>query len=251
MGKKIVCVGRGGVGKSSFLGGAAFLLHNKSPLLIVDADPDESLISILGIKDNLKTISEVLFNIKEGSVSQDIKNFSLPEKIDYLLQHDALYEGDFFDFISLGIKWSEGCYCQPNNILKGTLGRLEKNYNFVLLDSPAGLEHINRRITNDVDYLFILLDPSQKSLQGVAKLEKLLKDIKINCRNTFLVANFRFPEESLRLIKEKTSLEAIGKLPHDKELEKINLEGKSFSHLDKSSPFLISLKEILEKTGIL
>ena len=131
-------------------------------------------------------------------------------------------------------------------LLKGLIARLEKNYHYVLIDSPAGLEHINRRITNDIDSLFILLDPSQKSIEGVLKFQKLLKDIKINVANIHLVANFRFPQESLSLIEEKTGLKALAKLPYDKDVERINLEGNSFADLDKKSPFLKALDEILK-----
>jgi len=251
MGKKIVCAGRGGVGKTSFIAGISLALKKFQPLLIIDADPDESLASLLGPDLKFKTISEVLFNIKEGKVEDRVKGLSLPERIDYLLQQDSLYEGDFFDFLSLGVKWSEGCYCQPNNILKAVIQRIERNYNFILIDSPAGLEHINRRITSTIDYLFILLEPSKKSFDSVGRFSRLLEELKIRTSNIFIVANHRFPEEDLRLITDRTGIDLLGKLPYDKEVEKINLEGKPLSGLSDGSPFFNQIRNILKLVKVL
>lgn len=243
--KKIISVGRGGTGKTSFIAGLSFVLRDKSPLLIIDADPDESLSHFLGA-ENFKTISEVLFDIKEKKVREEVEKLTLPEKINYLIQQEAIYEGDFFDFISLGVKWSEGCYCQPNNILKGIIKRLEENYNLVLIDSPAGLEHINRRITTDLDYLFILVDPSQKSLESIGRFKKLLQELKIKFKEIFIVANFRYPEDKLYLIEKETGLACIIKLPYDKEVEELTLKGEPFYKLSKNSLFLKKIKELVE-----
>lgn len=250
MGKKIVCVGRGGVGKTSFIAGLSFLLKEKQPLLIIDADPDENLAYFFGIEDKLRTVSEILFNIKEGKIAEEVKSLTLFEKIDYLIQQDGLYEGDFFDFLSLGVKWTQGCYCQPNNILRGLILRLEKNYNLVLIDSPAGLEHINRRVTDNLDYLFILVDASQKSFDSIIRFRKLLEDLRIGFKNIFVVANFRYPEKEINLIKEKTGFDCLGKLPYDREVEEINLKGKSFFDLSNDSLFLQEVRKIIKNAGL-
>lgn len=251
MAKKIVCVGRGGVGKTSFIGGASLILRSYKPLLIIDADPDESLAQSLGIPKEAKAISDILFDIKEGVISDQAKSFTLPERIDYLIQQDALYEADYFDFLSVGVKWTQGCYCQPNNILKSILKRFEKNYNFILIDSPAGLEHINRRITSSVDYIFILVDPSRKSLDGIVRFNKLLKELKIEFGHMYVVANYRFSSKDLHLVKEKTGYEALGRLPYDKAIEEANLKGIQFNELDAGNQFLSQIKQILQKVGIL
>jgi len=52
----------------------------------------------------------------------------------------------------------------PNAGLKGALESLTKTYKYVLIDSPAGLEHLNRRITSKVDDIFDIIDPSKNRL---------------------------------------------------------------------------------------
>lgn len=86
------------------------------------------------------------------------------ERIESKIWMHGIYEGDYFDFIALGTKWVEGCYCLPNAALKGALESLTKNYKYVLIDLPAGLEHLNRRITSKVDDIFDVLDPSKSPL---------------------------------------------------------------------------------------
>jgi len=248
--KKIISVGRGGVGKTTFIAGLSLLLKERGPLLIIDADPDENLSYFLGIEEDLKSISEILFNIKEAKIKKELERLPLAEKIDYLIQQEALYERDFFDFLSLGVKWTEGCYCQPNNILKGIIKRLEKNYNFVLIDSPAGLEHINRRITTELDYIFVLLDPSQKSLDSVERFKRLLKDLRIKFKEIFLIGNFRYPESKLHLIQEKTGSSYLAKLPYDKKVEELSLKGEPFTKLSPNSLFLKEIEKIIKEVRL-
>ena len=169
--RKIVAIGRGGVGKSSFIVLTAKYLksRNRGPLLLIDADPDQNLAELLGLDLNelkINTISDLLFDLRYGKIDEKMKSFSLSEKIEYLINQRALYEGDGFDLLSLGTKWAEGCYCQANNILKGFISGLEKNYAYVLIDSPAGLEHLNRRLTSSIDDVFAILDPTQKAFQN-------------------------------------------------------------------------------------
>ena len=251
MTKKIICVGRGGVGKTSFTSTLTLLLKEQAPLLLIDADSDENLANSLGISGHYQSISEALLSIKQNSYDAGIKNLPLSEKINYLLQQDCLYEGAYYDFLSLGVKWSEGCYCQPNNILKGIIMRLEKNYNFVIIDSPAGIEHVNRRITNSVDYVFILVDPSQKSIEGINKFVRLLKDLNVTYTDIFVVANYRFPDEKLKLVKEKTGFEVTGKIPFDEKVEQLNLDGSPLCDIGLSSPFITGISCVIEKSGIL
>jgi len=80
-----------------------------------------------------------------------------------------------FDFIAVGTKWVEGCYCLPDAALKGALGSLTKNHRYVLIDSPAGLEHLNRRITSKVNDIFDIIDPSKKSFDHVERAYRVAK----------------------------------------------------------------------------
>lgn len=250
--KKIVSIGRGGVGKTSFIALLAKCFREKKPILLIDADPDQSLAQMVGIdleKNGIKTISDILFDVRFDTIEENLKSLALADKIDLLFNQKCVYEGDFFDFISIGTKWTEGCYCQPNNILKGIIAKIEKHYNYVLIDSPAGLEHLNRRITSSVDEIFAIFDPSRKAFSNAKTAYKLAQEIGIKFRNFYAVANHRFPDELLGSIEKETGLKFAGKIAYDADAEKFALAGNSLLDLKDDSPAFKSVKEIIEKAG--
>jgi len=251
--KKIVSIGRGGVGKTSFIALLAKILRGKQPVLLIDADPDESLAQMVGAdlqEKGIKTISELLFDVKAEAVDESLKSLALADKIDFLFSQKGVYEGDGFDFISIGTKWTEGCYCQPNNILKGIIAKIEKHYSYVLIDSPAGLEHMNRRITSSVDDIFAILDPSQKAYNNARNALKLTQEIGIKFRNFYAVANYRFPDKLLGSAEKETGLKLAGKIAFDPDIERFSLEGRSLLGLKDDSPAVLSVKELISKAQI-
>jgi len=252
--KKAVAIGRGGVGKSSFIAILAKYLKSKNScsILLIDADPDESLGELVGVdlgKSQIKTISDLLFDVRYSKVSDSLKSFSLKEKIEYLINQKALYEGEDFDLLSIGAKWTEGCYCQPNNILKGLITDLEKNYDYVLVDSPAGLEHLNRRVTSFVDDVFVILDPTSKAFAHLERAYRIVSEIKIKFNNFYVLGNFRFSNELIDLIKAKPEIKYIGKLDYDKSVEEFNLKGQSLFQIKENSPMFVSIQKILTTIG--
>ena len=130
--KTLVIIGRGGTGKSSFVSLIAkcFIEKGQTPILLVDADPDQNLADMIGvdlIAEGKSTIAELLVKtfIKKGGTTVGVPP---TERIESKIWAEGLYESDNFDFMALGTKWVEGCYCMPNSALKGALGSLIKNY---------------------------------------------------------------------------------------------------------------------------
>jgi len=179
--KILVTIGRGGTGKSSFtaLMAKSFIEAGQAPLLLVDADPDQNLAEMLGIdlkEAGKSTIAELLVStfIEQGGTTVGVPP---TERIESRIWEKGLYESKSFDFLAVGTKWVEGCYCMPNSALKGALESLTKNYKYILVDSPAGLENLNRRITSNVDDVFDILDHSKKSMDMSRELTKSPKKL--------------------------------------------------------------------------
>lgn len=246
MGKKIVSTGRGGTGKSSFVALATKYL--KLPLLI-DLDPDQSLASMVGVdleEKEIKTVSDVLFDLQKKS--EDLSSIPLTDKLEYLLYSACIYESKDFDLISLGVKFTKGCYCHPNDILRGIIPKLAKNYAYTLIDSPAGLEHLNRKVVSNVDDLFVILDPSKKSRDNVERIQKLAEEIGISFNNFYLVGNYRF-RDGLESEFQDLHGTFLGRIEYDPNVEEYNLNGRSLLELPDNSPACLSVKEILTKAG--
>ncbi|RLI21059.1 cobalamin biosynthesis protein [Candidatus Bathyarchaeota archaeon] len=251
--KKLVTIGRGGTGKTSFVALMTKYLIEKGvePILLVDADPDQNLGEMLGIdlkEQGKKSISEL---IVETFIEGKGTTVGVPpsERMESKIWESGLYEGEYFDFIAIGVKWVEGCYCLPNAALKGAMEKLTKNYKFVLIDSPAGLEHLNRRITHQIDDIFDIIDPSKKSFDHVYRANRIAKEVKIQFENFYVVGGYRFPEHMGAEAEKITGMKYLGKIAYDENVEKYVFEGKSLLELPENSPAYLSVREIMRKAG--
>jgi len=251
--KFIVSMGRGGTGKTSFVALITkyFIESNKKPILLIDADPDQSLSDVLGVDfegEGKKTISELIVEtFLEGGGT--LVGVPPSERIESRIWEKGLYEGEYFDLIAIGPKWVEGCYCLPNEALKGALGKMTKNYMYVIIDTPAGLEHLNRRITSMVNDIFDLIDPSKKSFEHVARAYRIAKEVNIKFDNFYVVGGYRFPEKLGGQVEARLGLKFLGKIAFDERVEIFILSGKSLLDIPEDSPAYLSVKEIMARAG--
>jgi CO dehydrogenase maturation factor len=139
----------------------------------------------------------------------------------------------------------------PNAALKGALGTLTKNYKYVLIDSPAGLEHLNRRIASKVNDIFDVLDPSKKSFDHVNRAHRIAKEVNMEFNNFYLVGGYRFPEDLGSKAQASLKFRYLGKVARDEKVEESVLSGDSLLDLPKDSAAYVSVKKILKEAGYL
>jgi len=253
--KTLVTIGRGGTGKSSFtaLMAKCFIEAGTAPILLVDADPDQNLAEMLGVdlKEAGKlTIADLIVStfIEQGGTTVGIPP---TQRIESRIWENGLYEGKNFDFMAVGTKWVEGCYCMPNSALKGALESLTKNYEYVLVDSPAGLENLNRRITSEVNDIFDILDHSKKSQDHVRRAYKIAKEVDMKFENFYIVGGYRFPADLGKQAEADLKFKYLGKISADDQLDEYVLDGKSLLDLPNDNKAYLSVKEILKSLGYL
>ena len=253
--KTLVTIGRGGTGKSSFtaLMAKSFIEAGQAPLLLVDADPDQNLAEMLGIdlkEAGKSTISELLVStfIEQGGTTIGVPP---TERIESRIWENGLYESKNFDFLAIGTKWVEGCYCMPNAALKGALGSLTKNYKYILIDSPAGLENLNRRITSNVNDIFDILDHSKKSFDHVKRAVRIAKEVDMKFDNFYLIGGYRFPPELGKQAEADLKFRFLGKIAEDEQLDEYVLNGKSLLDLPSDNKAYVSVKTIMKNLGYL
>ncbi|MGD8564807.1 MAG: AAA family ATPase [Candidatus Bathyarchaeota archaeon] len=251
--KTLVTIGRGGTGKTSFVTLMAkyFINQGDTPMLLVDVDPDQNLGEMIGAnleEEEKRTISELVMEtfLERGGTTVGVPP---TERIESRIWENGLYEGDDFDFMAIGTKWVEGCYCLPNSALKGALNSITKNYKYVLIDSPAGLEHLNRRIATKIDDIFDVLDPSKKSFNHVKRALRIAKEVQIDFKNFYIIGGYRFPEDLEAKAREDTDLKYLGKIAYDKNIEENVLLGRSLFDLPSNSPAYLSVTKVMEKAG--
>ena len=250
MSRVIMSTGRGGAGKSTFVALASRYLA--LPKLLIDLDPDESLANMLGIylkEKGRKTISDALYEIIEGDKSIGCTGYDLlPNRLESAIHNDCLYKEARFHLLTLGTKFTAGCYCAPDTVLKDFIPRLAKDYSEIVIDAPAGLEHFNRKIVIDIDDLFVVLDPSDKSVKHIKRIKDITGEMRVSYGHLYLIGNYRFTPEAEEYLRN-TGEAYLGKIDYDPEVKEYNLKGKSLLELPENSPALVSVKGILVKAG--
>jgi CO dehydrogenase maturation factor len=250
----IAVSGKGGVGKTSITALMIRLLsEDKSrSILAIDANPDSNLPNVLGISAN-KTVGMVTDELKKS-----IERAEIPiemTKEDILESHvfEILKETPNFDLLVMGRGEGEGCYCPVNALLTRIIDTLSKNYDMTIMDMEAGLEHLSRRTDRDVDTMFIVTDPSSMGLQTAKRIKELAREVHIQFNKIYLIANRVKPEMESRIKEDATKMnvEFAGTVPYDDNVFNYNLEGKPLTSLPNNSPAVVSIKEILLKTGLL
>lgn len=251
--KTLVTMGRGGTGKTSFVAMMTkyFIEKGSTPILLVDVDPDQNLAEMVGVdleREGVNTIAELVTDtfINNGGTSVGIPP---KERIEAKIFERGIYEGDAFDLIAVGTKWIEGCYCLPDAALKGALQSLTKNYKYILIDSPAGLEHLNRKITDQVNDIFDVMGPSNKSFENVKRAYKITQEIKIDFDHFYTVGGCLFPKELESVVEEKTGREFLGKIEFDPKVQEAVISGRSLLDIPEDSAAYVSIKRLMEKGG--
>jgi CO dehydrogenase maturation factor len=129
------------------------------------------------------------------------------------------------------------------------LESLTKNYRYVLIDSPAGLEHLNRRIATRVNDVFDVIDPSKKSLDHVERAHRVAKEVKIEFENFYVVGGYRLPENLQSQVEKALKFKYLGKITLDEKVEEYVLAGRSLLDLPSDTPALVSVGEIMKSAG--
>jgi CO dehydrogenase maturation factor len=250
--------GKGGVGKTTIttLLVKTLIRHTQHSLLVVDADPVMNLPSTLGVEVS-KTVGDAATQLRKkidagalppGASKRDILEGEV---------HNAMVEGNRFDFLAMGRTEGEGCYCYVNNILTHILDKLTINYDVTLLDMSAGLEHLSRRTDRNVDILLIVIDPSRMAFEAAVRIRDLAREVHIGFKQTWVVAN-RFPAgfvnkgaEDLRRQLEEAGLQLVGIVAANDQLAEYNLQGRSLLDLPNGHPSVQAVDTIAKQVGLL
>jgi CO dehydrogenase maturation factor len=233
----IAMAGKGGTGKTTVAGMFLRYLveHGKTPVLAVDADANSNLNEVLGLEVDY-TVGQAREEMKKGGGLVQITKDQLIE----MRINQCIVEADGFDLIVMGQPEGAGCYCAANNLVAHFMGVLSKNYPYILMDNEAGMEHISRLTTNNVDLLVLVSDPSWRGIQAARRLQELAKQLKIVVGRTVLIVNRTANGLSPRAQGEIDShaMELAGLIPEDSRVAEFDGQGQPTYTLPADSPAL-------------
>jgi CO dehydrogenase maturation factor len=244
----IAVAGKGGTGKSTL--SSLIIRHlvktGQTPVLAVDADADANLAGLLGIKEFYS-----LGDIREDVIA-NVNNIpaSMPKEAFVELKlEDVLVENKGFDLVVMGRPEGKGCYCYVNTLLRKYMQQLTPNYKYVVMDNQAGLEHLSRHTTQNVDVLLLVSDPSIKGINTAVKANELAKELKLNVKKVFLVVSRLSGEvpQQLKDYAEKNGLSVNATIPYDEEVMKFDLNEESILNLDDNSKIACAVTELMDK----
>jgi CO dehydrogenase maturation factor len=241
----IAVSGKGGTGKTTLAGMIIrFLLDKgKGPILAVDADSNSNLNEVLGVEIR-STIGEARETMKKDVPVGMTKDIWFEYKV-----QEALTEAKGFDLVAMGRPEGPGCYCAANTLARKCLDLLTGNYQYIVIDNEAGMEHFSRLTTRDVDLLFILSDSSQRGILTASRIRDLIHKLDLRIVREVLVINRVQGKPRPEIYEEvkKQNLELGGVLPVDEEVYRYDSEGKPTFQLPLESKAVQSARRIFEK----
>ena len=231
----IALAGKGGVGKTTIAGLLIKYLvaKGRTPILAVDADSNANLNEVLGleVKDTLGQARE---DMKKGKVPPGMtKDIFMSMRLE-----EAVAEEEGFDLVVMGTPEGAGCYCAANSLLAGFLEKLVNNYAYIVMDNEAGMEHISRLTTHNVDVLLIVADTSRRGVQAGLRIHKLASELNIGVGKSYLIINQAKSDlapEVMDMISGD-GLELAGAIPQDDAVYEYDLKGKPTIEMGEESP---------------
>jgi CO dehydrogenase maturation factor len=172
------------------------------------------------------------------------------EYLDYEIR-SSLAEGNHFDLIAMGRSEGPGCYCAVNHNLRDVVDSISKNYRYVVIDNEAGMEHLSRRTTRDVDHLLIVTDPTQRGLVAAQRIADLRRELDIRVENAYLIVNRLSGEmpPAFEAAIQSLDIPLLGVIPADNQLMDFEFSGRPLVELGDESPVFEKIAEMM--VGIL
>jgi CO dehydrogenase maturation factor len=244
----IAVAGKGGTGKTSVTTMVIRYLLSKGagPILAVDADPNANLGESLGldIKQTLGSIiasfNDEKINIPAGMTKEAYLDFKINE---------AVVEAKGIDLVTMGRGEGPDCYCYPNVILRKFADTLSGNYPYMVMDNEAGMEHLSRRTTQNVDELLLISDHSVKGIRTIARIKELVAELKLEVKRQSVLINM-VPDGIDPMVAQEMSrlgIEAAAIIPLDDEVYQYDIKLKPLLDLPDSSRAVQAVDNLMTK----
>ena len=240
----IAVSGKGGTGKTTLCGMfIKYLLDmGKSPILAVDADANANLNEVLGIEVR-STIGEARELMKKDVPTGMTKEMWFEYKV-----NEALTEAKGYDLLVMGRPEGPGCYCAANTLARKYIDILSDNYRYVVIDNEAGMEHLSRLTTQDVNLLIIISDPSSRGVVTAGRIRDLVLELDLNIERTVLIVNRSSGnlDSAIAQQAEAFGFELVWTILTDETVLQFALEGKPTFGLPTDSRAVQSARRIFE-----
>ncbi|MDD4986480.1 MAG: AAA family ATPase [Dehalococcoidales bacterium] len=244
----IALAGKGGSGKTSIASMIIRYLKEKGSgsILAIDADPNANLGESLGLEVK-QTVGMILDAFQRDKIEIP-PGMTKEAYLEYRL-NGVIVEDDRLDLVTMGRGEGSGCYCYPNLVLRKFVDRLAENYAYVVMDNEAGLEHLSRRTTQNVDELLIIANPTVKGVRTVARVKDIVAQLKLSVKRQSVIINPAPPRLSPVVRKEllRLEIEPAALIPLDEEVCQYDVELRPLLDLPSSSKAVMAVNDLMAR----
>jgi CO dehydrogenase maturation factor len=123
-----------------------------------------------------------------------------------------------------------------------------KNYRYIVIDNEAGMEHLSRRTTRDVQHLLVVSDPTQRGVVAAERISSFRNELDIRIEHAYLIINRLIGDIPSALANEigKLDIPLLGTVPSDDELSNFEFSGKPLVGLGNDSPVYQAVAGMLD-----
>lgn len=244
----IAVAGKGGSGKTSLSSLVIRYLMKKGavPILAIDADPNANLGESLGL-DIKQTIGSIIASFNDEKIN--IPPGMTKEAYLDIKLNEAIVETKGLDLVTMGRGEGPDCYCYPNLLLRKFADTLSGNYPYMVMDNEAGMEHLSRRTTQDVDELLIVSDHTVKGVRTVARIIELVDELKLVVKRQSVIINL-VPDGLDPMVAEelkKLKIKPTAIIPLDEEVANYDIKMKPLLTLPDNSRAVKAIGDLMNK----
>jgi CO dehydrogenase maturation factor len=256
----IALAGKGGVGKSTIATMVIkYLVQTQSgAILAIDADPSSNLHMTLGLEQDWTVgdireglLDQIKQSLMAGGAAMGTLSGGVTKRdyLDYQIR-SSLSDGIHCDLIAMGRSEGQGCYCAVNHNLREVVDSISKNYRYVVIDNEAGMEHLSRRTTRDVQVLLVVSDPTQRGIVAAERIAGFRHELDIHIERAYLVLNDLNAEAipaPLQTRIDALDIPLLGVVPHDELLAEYEYKGRPLVELGDESPVYRAVAAMMQQ----
>ena len=244
----IAVAGKGGTGKTSVTSLVIrhLLKNGAGPILAIDADPNANLGESLGL-DIKQTVGSIIASFNEEKIN--IPPGMTKEAYLEIKLNGAIVEAKGIDLVTMGRGEGPDCYCYPNLLLRKFADTLSGNYPYMVMDNEAGMEHLSRRTTQNVDELLLISDHSVKGVRTIARIKELVDELKLEVKRQSVLVNLVPDGLDPTVAGElaRLGVEPAAIIPLDEVVAQYDLEMKPLLGLPDSSRAVQAVDNLMTK----
>jgi CO dehydrogenase maturation factor len=249
--------GKGGTGKTTI---SAMLLDEiarhdyKGKVLAIDGDPAMTLAMTLWLEPPSATLADIRDNtpfnarqIRGLPPGMSPTQFVLKQLKTREVIAGRKLRGMAFDLMAMGHGEGPGCYCSVNQALTGALAAVRAEYDLIIIDNEAGLEHISRYRLPQVDWLLLVLTPGQSSWAVANRIRHTAETLGMEIGQTWELYNQVSTRRGINQEQFPVNASQTLMLPACESIAALDRQGGPLPVLVEDHPLRVALSPLVEQ----